>query len=144
MRIYSDEEQSQELLIITTPQILDVGATYYVTDGVTGEEVGGLRRKAIQSMFRDQWAFLDTEENETGRLIESSLISALLSRAIKLIPQSYRIELPDERQIAIIKQHFNPFILKYSLTITAADPPIDPRLLIASGVLLAAIEGRQQ
>jgi hypothetical protein len=43
------------------------------------------------------------------------------------------------------KQNFNPFVLKIRVTI---DPDsrdiIDPRLVLAGGILLAAIEGRQK
>jgi hypothetical protein len=43
------------------------------------------------------------------------------------------------------KQNFNPFVLKIRVSI---DPEsrdiIDPRLVLAGGILLAAIEGRQK
>ena len=42
-----------------------------------------------------------------------------------------------------IEQEFNPFILKYIMTIND-NPPIDRRLLISAGILLAGIEGRQR
>ena len=48
------------------------------------------------------------------------------------------------REVAEIKQHFNPFILKYSMTIPDTQDSIDRRLLISAGILLAALEGRQQ
>ena len=50
----------------------------------------------------------------------------------------------DGRKIAEVTQHFNPFVLKYSMTILPPEPPIDRRLLIAAGILLAGIERRQQ
>jgi hypothetical protein len=50
----------------------------------------------------------------------------------------------DGREIAEIRQHFNPFVLKYTMEIFEPQLAIDRRLLVAAGILLAAIEGRQQ
>jgi len=143
-RGYSDEHLMEELLIIKTPQILDIGATYNVQDATTGEAIGAIRRKGLKSIIKDEWIFLSKEGREIGRLTESSISGALLSRFINLIPQTYVIVSADGREVAEIKQHFNPFVLKYSMTIVEPRPSIDRRLLISSGILLAGIERRQQ
>lgn len=142
-RIYSDESQSDELLAIKTPQILEIGATYNVQDVTTDEAVGALRRKGLKSIVKDEWIILSKEGKEIGILTETSLIAALLSRFINLIPQTY-VVLANNREVAKIKQHFNPFVLKYTMTIADERPSVDPRLLIAAGILLAGIERRQQ
>lgn len=143
-RVYADESMATELLTILTPQILDISATYGVRDATTGEVVGAIKRKGLKSIFRDEWVFLGTQGAELGRLKERSVFGALMSRWIKLIPQSYVIVTPDEREIAQIKQRFNPFVLKYDVQIPEARPPIDRRLILAAGMLLAGIERRQQ
>ncbi|MFQ5846201.1 MAG: hypothetical protein ACE5IQ_00850 [Candidatus Methylomirabilales bacterium] len=143
-RVYADEGQTQELLTITTPQILDIGATYAVRDATTGEAVGAIRRKALKSIVMDEWVFLSPEGREVGTLTETSVVGALLTRFINVIPQNYVITSADRRKVAEVTQHFNPFVLKYSMTVLAPEPPIDRRLLIAAGILLAGIEGRQQ
>lgn len=142
-RVYSDERQTEELLIIKTPQILDIGATYNVQDPIANERVGAIRRKGFKSIVKDEWIFLSNEDQEIGTLTESSVGGALLSRFINLIPQNYVI-LAEERTVAEIRQHFNPFVRKYSLTLVDPDPSIDRRLLIAAGILLAGIERRQR
>lgn len=142
-RIYSDESQNQELLAIKTPQILEIGATYNVQDVTTDEAVGALRRKGLKSIVKDEWIILSKEGKEIGILTETSLIAALLSRFINLIPQTY-VVLANNREVAKIKQHFNPFVLKYTMTIADERPSVDPRLLIAARILLAGIERRQQ
>lgn len=140
-RVYSDESQRQELLTIKTPQIFDIGATYNVVDAIIGEQVGAIRRKGIKSIFKDEWTFLSNSGQEIGILTEKSTGGAILSRFIKLIPQNYNI-MSNNRQIAQIEQHFNPFVLKYTMTISE-EPQIDRRLLMAAGILLVGIEGRQ-
>lgn len=142
-RVYTDERQIEELLTIKTPQILDIGATYNIMDATTGEHVGAIRRKWLKSIVKDEWIFLSRDGSEIGKLAESSMLAALASRLIKLIPQTYTITSADGRTVAQIKQHFNPFVLKYSMSIIAPDISFDRRLLISAGILLAAIEGRQ-
>ncbi|MGM0626984.1 MAG: hypothetical protein ACQETZ_02380 [Candidatus Fermentibacterota bacterium] len=143
MTVWADENQSRELLKIKTPQILDFGATYFVTDSTSGEEVGGLARKWGKSMIRDTWHLLAPDQQQVGILQEKSLAGALLSRFIKVVPQKYVIQTMEGAGVVSIKQHFNPFVLKYTMTIDDPMPPIDRRLLIAMGILLCAIEGRQ-
>ena len=142
-RVYSDESRKEELLAIKTPQILDIGATYNVQDATTGRAVGAIRRKALKSILRDEWALLSSEGQEVGKLTEKSTGRAILSRFLKLIPQSYVVLSADGRKAAEVSQHFNPFVLKYTMTIPEAEPSIDRRLLVAAGVLLAGIERRQ-
>ncbi|MBU0513883.1 MAG: hypothetical protein KJ621_03845 [Proteobacteria bacterium] len=142
-RIYADESMSRELLTIKTPQVLDFGATYYVTDASTHEPVGALARKLLKSMFKDEWKFLAPDNREIGRLTEKSVFGALASRFINLIPQKYAVETADGTVVARINQRFNPFVLKYGLRIERPDSSIDRRLIVAAGVLLAGIEGRQ-
>lgn len=143
-RVYADESQAEELLTIKTPRILDISATYHVTDATTGEAIGALKRRGIKSILKDEWLFLSPDGNEIGKLTEKSMLSALISRFINLIPQSYIIKSSDDTIVAKLSQHFNPFVLKYSMLVMQDEPAIDRRLLIAAGVLLAAIERRQR
>ena len=143
-RVYSDESGSEELLVIKTAQIWDIWATYHVQDGISGERLGALRRKALMSMFRDEWTFLSPAEQALGTLTEASWAGAVMSRLIKLIPQNYTVAAADGGEVANIYRHFNPFVLKYTMNIRGQDPPIDRRLLIAAGILLAGIERREK
>jgi len=142
-RVYADEEKSQELLIIKTPKILDINATYHVTDATTGESVGSLKRKGLKSMVKDEWILLSPDEREVGKLSETSMLGALISRFINVVPQSYAIFTIHEEKVAQIQQAFNPFVFKCTMNILKADPLIDRRLLMAAGILLLGIEGRQ-
>lgn len=141
-RIYSDESQREELLKVKTPKILDFGATYYVTDSTTNEDVGALSRKALKSILKDEWILRSSDGEEIGKLTEDSMLGALLSRFFRLFPQTY-VVLAKNREIAKIKRHFNPIVLKYTMTINDTEHLIDRRLLIAAGILLSGIEGRQ-
>jgi uncharacterized protein YxjI len=143
-RVYADAHETEEILVIKTPQILDIAATYNVQDATTGEAVGAIRRKALKSMVKDEWVFLSKEGREIGKLTESSIVGALLSRFINLVPQAYIIVSADGKEVAEIRQHFNPFVLKYTMEVIEPEPSVDRRLLISSGILLAGIERRQK
>ncbi|MBT4510687.1 MAG: hypothetical protein HOC20_00565 [Chloroflexi bacterium] len=141
-RVYS-VDLNQELLTIKTPQILDIGATYNVVDATTGEAIGSLRRKGLKSIIKDEWLILSDQGQEIGKIAESSMLGAFMSRFIDLVPQTYNVILVDGTYGAQIKQHFNPFVLKYTMKIFEQNPGIDRRLLLSAGILLAGIERRQ-
>jgi len=77
VRLYTGEDMTQEILRIGARQILDIGATYDVVDAATGEPAGALRRRGLKSIVRDEWAILDAEGREIGKIVEDSMIMAL-------------------------------------------------------------------
>jgi uncharacterized protein YxjI len=143
-RIYSDESMREELLTIQTPHIFDFSSVYNVTDTYSKQAIGAVKRKGFKSIISDEWLFMSEDGREIGKLKEKSMGAALLSRFINLVPQHYIITDVNGRQIAFIDQHFNPFVLKYTLTFNEAQPAIDKRLILSAGILLCGIEGRQQ
>lgn len=146
IRVYSDEQQMQEVLYIQARQILDFSAAYDVRDQTTGGAlVGTLRRKGWSSLARDQWEVLDSTGNAIGILWEDSLGLALLRRLLlgSFLPQNYDL-LFGEQRVADLRQRFNLF--RYELDLDFSMDPerrLDRRLGIAAGILLAAIEGKQ-
>ena len=142
--VYADEGQTQAMLRIKARSIMDVSATYDVTDANNGEVVGALQREGLKSIFRDEWNLLDADGALIGKVKEDSGIMALIRRfLIKIIPQTFRVTM-DGAEAGIIKQRFNPFALQYDVDFTPASAELDPRLEVATVVLLLAIEGRQQ
>jgi hypothetical protein len=146
IKVYSDETKNDVLLSIKARQILDISATYDVTDEKSGDKVGSLRRKGLKSIIRDEWLMLDPNDNEIGLVQEDSAALALVRRFVPMgiwIPQTYNIKMNDQ-PVGRIKQHFNPFVLKYDVDFTMdTDGMLDRRLGIASVVMMLAIEGRQ-
>ncbi len=145
IRLFTDESMTTEVLTIHARQIVDFSAAYDVIDTASGEKVGALKRKGWSSMLRDQWILMDASDNEIGHIKEDAMALALVRRFLtNLIPQSYNVVAGD-RQLATMKQRFNPFIFKLDLDFTAdTEGLLDRRLGLAAAVLLGAIEGRQQ
>lgn len=145
IRVYADEAKSQEVLAIKARQIIDFSAAFDVIDSVSGQKVGALRRKGLASMFRDEWEVLDVNDNVLGKLFEDSMGLALVRRLLtNLVPQNYDM-LFGETRVGDYKQNFNPFTYELNLDFSMDTArQLDRRLGIAAGILLAAIEGRQQ
>lgn len=147
IRVYADTAQTQELLNIQADRIVDWSAAYQVFDGQTGEHYGSLRRKGWKSLFRDHWEVLDAEGVVRGRVIEESgtwaFVRRLIDAASFLFPQSYVIQVGDAT-VGVMRQHFNPFVHRFSVDLTHDTDALLPRpLAVATVILLLAIEGRQ-
>lgn len=144
IRVYSDENKTQEVLTIKARQIMDFSAAYDVVDSSTGQKVGALRRKGLASILRDEWEILDVSDNIVGKLFEDSMGLALVRRFLSgLVPQNYDITLGTNR-VADLKQAFNPFSYQLAVDFSMdVNKLLDRRLGLAAGILLAAVEGRQ-
>lgn len=145
IRVYSNEQKTQEMLHIQARQVIDFSAAYDVHDSTTGKMIGTLKRKGFRSMLRDEWHIFDSTGVQTGVLIEDTPGLALLRRLLlgSLLPQNYAIMASDQLLVDL-RQEFNLF--RYVLVIDFSGDPqhvIDPRLGISAGILLATIEGRQ-
>jgi len=146
IRIYSDENKTQELLYIKARQILDFSAAYDVVDSQSDTKVGVLRRRGFRSMIRDEWQILDAYDQPMGILLEDNMSRALLRRFIlgKLLPQSYDLLINDV-VLAEMKQRFHLF--RYDLDLDFSmdtNRSLDRRLGIAAAILLGTIEGKQE
>lgn len=147
IRIYTDDSMTEELLVIKARSIIDFGATYDVTDPNDDDRtVGSYRRKGWTSLVRDEWMIFDEDENEIGKIQEDSTGLAIVRRlvgaiALLIAPQAYHVEL-DGQNVAEMVTSRNPFLYILNVTLEP-DAEVDPRLIMAGAILLAAIEGKQ-
>lgn len=140
LRVYADETKQVELLTIKARQIIDFSAAYDVVDARTGDKVGVLRRRGLKSLVRDEWQLCDADEQPFGTLRETG--AALLRRFLP-IPQRFQLALGDD-VVGVIKQSWNPFVLKAEMDLSADTMRrLDRRLALAAGLLLMAIDRRQ-
>lgn len=143
IRLYADENKTDEVMLIQARAILDFAAAYDVFDSHTGEKIGALKRKGWQGFVRDEWIVMDRNDQEIGVCIEDSLGLALVRRLVmSLIPQNYDLMIGGERA-ADLRQRFNPFIYKLDIDLTQWHADADVRMGIAAAVMIAAVEQRQ-
>ena len=143
IRLYADESKSEELLRIHARTIMDIGTVYDVLDSATGQRIGSIKRRAWKSFIQDEWEIWDVSENVIGFAREDSQALALIRRLLtNLIPQNFTITDVNEDVVAEIRQNFNPFTVRLQCDISEQSS-IDPRLVMVTTIMLAAIEGRQ-
>ncbi len=86
---------------------------------------------------------LNEDDRQIGILQEDNQLLAMVRRFVtNLLPQSYHLRDGNDRDLALMHRHFNPFVQKVTVTVIDADS-IDPHLVLAAGILLVAVEGRQ-
>ena len=145
IRVYDSEDKSREVLSVKARQIMDFSAAYDVLDSELNQKVGVLRRKGLRSILRDEWEVLDANDRVIGQLFEDSVGLALLRRLLlgNWLPQNYDLTVGDTR-VADLKQNFNLFRYELNLDFSMdTTHRLDRRVGIAAGILLAAVEGKQ-
>jgi hypothetical protein len=142
--VYADEAKLTEILTIKARHIIDFSAAYDVVDVTKREKVGALKRRGLKSLLRDEWVFMDAQDNDIGTITEDSAALALVRRFVaNFVPQTFHAEM-DGRRVCTYKQHFNPFVLKLEANFSEDSAgSLDRRLGLAAGILLCAIERRQ-
>ena len=147
IRVVDGSPEKSEILRIKADRIVDFGAGYQVTDSVTGEHVGTLRRKGWSSLLRDSWEILDASGAVRGKVTEDSAWKAFVRRFVDaaslFLPQTFHIEVGGQ-VVGTMKQNFNLFAPKFDVDLTLDTEAMLPRpLAVATVILLLAIEGRQ-
>ena len=145
IRVYDSEDKSREVLSVKARQIMDFSASYDVVDTELNQKVGVLRRKGLRSLLRDEWEVLDADDRIIGQLFEDSVAMALLRRLLlgSWLPQNYDLTVGETR-VADLKQNFNLFRYELNLDFSMDTMHrLDRRVGIAAGILLAAVEGKQ-
>ena len=146
IRLYADESAAEEVLTIKARSWLDFAAAYDVVDTQLGEKVGGLKRRGFKSLIRDEWTFMDADDNDIGLIQEESTLVGLVRRFVPyghLIPQKF-VGTVQGQPVGEFRQHFNPIVQKITLDFSMdTGNLLDRRLGLAAAILLCAIEGRQ-
>lgn len=127
------------VLRVTTDQVLDVAASYTVTDEQTDEPIGAIKEDL--TFLHHSWKILDTEGNVVADIKEDNMAMALVRRFVTtLLPFSYRIE--DETSVlGTIKGQF-AFRDTYSIDLSSdSGEKIDPRMAVVAAVVIDAMEG---
>ena len=145
IRLYTGEDMRTEVLSIRARSILDFSTAYDVVDSSTGALAGTLKRKGLRSILRDSWIIMDAEGRDVGSIEEDSTALALIRRfLLNILPQSFTGTV-NGQVVFQFRRHFNPFVLRMELDFSPDTQGwLDRRLGIAAGILLSAVEGRQE
>lgn len=145
IKVYSDESMTKLLVSINARSVIDFSAAYDVTDTTKSEVIGALRRKGLSSIVRDEWMVLSPGGSQIGSIHEDSAALALVRRFLplgNLVPQRHHMADSSGTVLAEYRTHFNPFVHKMTVTVFE-NSTVSPHLVLAAGILMVAIEGRQ-
>jgi uncharacterized protein YxjI len=153
IRFYTDGQKSHELMRLKARQRFDPMARYDVTDSA-GARIGEIQKEFGQSLIRSTYTLYDSHGNPAAKATETSLMVALLRRAVGFIPYvgDFADWLPipyhfdfvrDGRTIGTHVRHMWKFRDTYTIDLSG-DPErtLDRRLALAIAVGMDALQAR--
>jgi uncharacterized protein YxjI len=137
--LYSDDTKQKAVLGFKARQVIDLGATYDVTDG-NGGPIGLFRKNFKESLLRSTWHL---EQPGYGEMIgrETNVTVAILRRFIESLswlPYHFEFLVGDRPAFSVVKK----WGLRDRYVVTIHDPQVDRRLVAAMSVALDALQGR--
>lgn len=137
--LYTDDSKQQPVLGFRARQVLDLGATYDVTDAA-GSPIGLFRKDFKSSLLRSTW---HVEQPGLGVAVgqERSLPVALLRRfvdSLSWLPYHFDFTMDGQPIFSVVKK----WGLRDRYVIDIPHPQIDRRLVIAMAVALDALQSR--
>ncbi len=141
IRIYTDENMTQELFSIRQQQILDIWGTFAVVDN-NNVNLGYIKRKALSSSFvRDEYEVYDAYNRLLGGIYEDTG-RGLARKWVPgggLIPEHMDMTLNGQK-VATINQQFKIIGDIWELQCLAIPPYLDRRVLLACLLMMGMIE----
>jgi uncharacterized protein YxjI len=137
--LYSDDTKQTPVLGFKARQVIDLGATYDVTDP-SGAPIGLFRKNFKESLLRSTWHL---EQPGFGEMIgrETNMTVAILRRfvdSLSWLPYHFEFLIGDRPAFSVVKK----WGLRDKYVVTIHDPQIDRRLVVAMAVALDALQSR--
>jgi uncharacterized protein YxjI len=137
--LYSDDTKQVPLLGFKARQVMDLGATYDVTDAA-GTPIGLFKKNFRESLLRTTWHL---EQPGYGVMTgqETNLAVALLRRLVESLswlPYHFDFTVDGRAAFSVVKK----WGLRDKYVVTIHDPQIDRRLVTAMAVALDALQSR--
>ncbi|HEX7746636.1 MAG TPA: hypothetical protein VF462_15405 [Micromonosporaceae bacterium] len=137
--LYTDDSKQQPLLGFKARQVLDLGATYDVTDA-GGNHLGLFRKDFAQSLLRSTW---HVEQPGLGVVTgqERNLAVALLRRfvdSLSWLPYHFDFMMNGQVAFSVVKK----WGLRDRYVVDIHNDQLDRRLVIAMAVALDALQSR--
>jgi uncharacterized protein YxjI len=137
--LYTDDTKTTPVLGFKARQVIDLGATYDVTDA-SGTPIGLFRKNFKASLLRSTWHLEQPGYAEMiGR--ETSMAVAVLRRfvdSLSWLPYHFEFLIGDRPAFSVDKK----WGLRDRYVVTIHDPQIDRRLVTAMAVALDALQSR--
>lgn len=137
--LYADDTKQQPVLGFKARQVIDLGATYDVTDAA-GAPIGLFRKDFAKSLLRSTWIL---EQPGLGAAAgqERSMWVAVLRRfvdSLSWLPYHFDFVIEGRPAFSVMKR----WGLRDRYVVEVHEPQLDRRLVIAMAVALDALQGR--
>jgi len=142
IRIYTDENMTEELFSIKQEQILDVWGTFAVIDSHSGTKLGYIKRDIVSAFGKDTWEIYNMGDQLIGKISETSLGGALARKYMPggaLVPEKMTLKL-NGQPIAEINQQFKIIGDIWEMDCQRVPPDFDRRVLLSCILLMGTIE----
>ena len=141
LRVFSDEDKTEELFRINQLNLLDFTGSFQVIDKRNEETIGYLNRNWTKSIVLGEWKILDRNKKQIGKAVEDSLIKeAIRFKGLKKLPYRYKLYM-DGKKVGVCKERLTIFKDAYKLQIKdELGKELDRRLLLSLALLLDAVE----
>jgi uncharacterized protein YxjI len=137
--LYTDDTKQTPVLGFKARQVIDLGATYDVTDAA-GQPIGLFRKNFKESLLRTTWHLTQPGYGEmTGR--ERTMPVAILRRfvdSLSWLPYHFDFVIGDRTAFTVVKK----WGLRDTYVVTIHDPALDRRIVSAMAVALDALQSR--
>jgi uncharacterized protein YxjI len=137
--LYTDDTKQTPVLGFKARQVIDLGATYDVTDP-SGAAIGLFKKNFKESLLRSTWHLVQPGYPDmVGR--ESNLAVAILRRfvdSLSWLPYHFDFVVGERTVFSVVKK----WGLRDRYVVTIHDPQLDRRLVIAMAVALDALQAR--
>ncbi|MFC7527275.1 hypothetical protein [Actinoplanes sp. GCM10030250] len=137
--LYTDDTKQTPLLGFKARQVIDLGATYDVTDA-SGHQIGLFRKQFAASLLRSTWVLEQPGYGEmTGQ--ERNVWVAVLRRfvdSLSWLPYHFDFTVAGRPAFSVVRK----WGLRDSFHVTIHDPNLDRRLVVAMAVALDALQSR--
>jgi uncharacterized protein YxjI len=137
--LYTDDTKQTPVLGFKARQVIDLGATYDVTDP-SGAPIGLFRKNFKESLLRSTWHL---EQPGYADLVgrETNLTVAVLRRfvdSLSWLPYHFDFAVADRPVFSVVKK----WGIRDRYVVTIHDPQVDRRLVVAMAVALDALQAR--
>ena len=139
--IYTDESETQPLLVVKARKVIAVNMAHDVFDPATGEMTGSIRSRGLKSIVRDTWDLLDRHDQVVGKMEEQG--AAWLRRILRFLPGRHTVEL-NGQLVATLTQNFRFFGKEVVLDFSPGGAALDHRFGIACGLLALMKEASRE
>ena len=135
--LYTDDSKQQPVLGFKARQVIDLGATYDVTDA-RGAPIGLFRKDFAKSLLRSTWILEQPNLGAATGQERSMLVAVLRRFVVSWLPYHFDFVLDGRPAFSVVKK----WGLRDRYVVEVPDPRLDRRLVIAMAVALDALQAR--